>query len=84
MRSLVFEGSTWAICQEIKHKDIKLYAELRQLLKSILVADPFSGVGKPEPLSHELTGLWSRRISLNDRIIYKCDHEIVYIFSVGG
>jgi len=84
MRSLVFEGNTWAVCQEIRHKDMKLYNAFRQVLKAILIADPCAGIGKPEPLAQELTGLWSRRISMNDRIVYKCDRETVCIFSVGG
>nr|WP_262895034.1 Txe/YoeB family addiction module toxin [Mucilaginibacter ginkgonis] len=31
--------------------------------------DPFKGIGKPEPLKHNLSGLWSRRINREHRII---------------
>ncbi len=31
--------------------------------------DPTNGTGKPEPLKHNLSGLWSRRISRKDRVI---------------
>jgi toxin YoeB len=32
--------------------------------------EPFAGVGKPEPLKHELTGTWSRRITGEHRLVY--------------
>ena len=33
--------------------------------------DPFSGIGKPEPLRHDLTGCWSRRIDQEHRLVYQ-------------
>ncbi|MFC0517242.1 Txe/YoeB family addiction module toxin [Mucilaginibacter angelicae] len=33
--------------------------------------DPFNGIGKPEMLRHNLTGLWSRRINQEHRIVYE-------------
>ncbi|WP_317198321.1 Txe/YoeB family addiction module toxin [Mucilaginibacter ginkgonis] len=41
---------------------------INQLLKAI-EQDPFKGIGKPEPLKHNLSGLWSRRINREHRII---------------
>ncbi len=35
----------------------------------------FSGIGKPEILKHELSGLWSRRINQEHRLIYEIDEE---------
>jgi len=32
--------------------------------------DPFTGIGKPEPLKHTLTGAWSRRITEEHRLVY--------------
>jgi len=46
--------------------------------------DPSAGIGKPESLKHKLTGLWSRRISQKDRVIYKFDELYVYVFAIGG
>jgi Txe/YoeB family toxin of toxin-antitoxin system len=46
--------------------------------------DPTVGTGKPEPLRHNLSGLWSRRLSRRDRIIYKFDDKSIYIFALGG
>lgn len=33
--------------------------------------DPFLGIGKPEPLRHELAGCWSRRIDQEHRLVYQ-------------
>ncbi len=57
---------------------------LCKTLKEMLRGDPTSGLGKPEPLKHNLSGLWSRRLSQKDRIIYKFDREYIYIFAIGG
>ena len=32
--------------------------------------DPFSGIGKPEPLKHLVAGVWSRRLTQEHRIVY--------------
>ncbi len=45
--------------------------------------DP-TGIGKPEPLKPQLSGLWSRRLSLQDRIIYRFSDDALYIFAIGG
>jgi len=50
----------------------------------MLRGDPATGLGKPEPLRHNLAGLWSRRISHKDRLIYKFDDNCIYIFAIGG
>ncbi len=84
MRSLVFEGNTWAAYEALRQKDKKLHKVLCRLLKEMLRDDPAKGAGKPEPLKHNLSGLWSRRISHKDRIIYKFDNNYIYIFAIGG
>jgi toxin YoeB len=84
MRSLVFEGNTWAVYEELRQKDKRLHKALCKLLKEMLRDDPGAGSGKPEPLKHKLSGLWSRRISRKDRVIYKYDNEYVYLFAIGG
>lgn len=47
---------------------------------------PYTGLGKPEPLRHEMSGCWSRRINAKDRIVYKVDEQagIITIISVKG
>ena len=84
MRSLVFEGNTWCVYEEIRSKDKKLHKILCRLLKEMLRGDPSTGTGKPELLKHTLSGLWSRRMSQKDRIIYKYDENSLYILAIGG
>jgi len=84
VRSLIVEGNTWATYEELRLKDKKLHKSLCRILKEILRDDPSIGTGKPEPLKHNLSGLWSRRISQKDRVIYKYDNDTIYIFAIGG
>ena len=84
MRSLVFEGNTWIAYEELRLKDKKMHKTLCRILKEMLRDDPSTGTGKPEPLKHNLFGLWSRRISQKDRVIYKYNNEYIHIFAIGG
>ncbi|WP_158971807.1 Txe/YoeB family addiction module toxin [Paraglaciecola sp. L3A3] len=84
MRSLIFEGKTWLTYEQLREKDNKLHKALCKILKEMLRSDPASGLGKPEPLKHNLSGFWSKRISQKDRLIYKFDDDCVYIFAIGG
>jgi toxin YoeB len=84
MRSLVFEGNTWVIYEELREKNKPLHKALCKLLKEMLRSDPATGLGKPEQLRHNLTGLWSKRISQKDRLIYTFDEKYIYIFAIGG
>lgn len=84
MRSLVFEGSTWAAYEELRTKDKRLHKALCTMLKEMLRGDPSTGSGKPEALRHNLSGFWSRRLSQKDRLIYKFDDDYIYVFAIGG
>ena len=84
MGSLVFEGDTWAAYEQMRERDKKLHKALCKLLKEMLHSNPGIGLGKPERLIHNLSGLWSKRISQNDRLIYKFDENYIYIFALGG
>jgi toxin YoeB len=84
MRSLVFEGKTWEVYEELRQQDKKLHKALCKHLKEMLRDDPGRGMGKPEQLRHNLTGFWSRRISQKDRLVYKFDEHSIYIFAIGG
>jgi len=84
MRSLVFEGRTWERYEELRRRDPRLHRALCRILQEMLRGDPASGIGKPEPLKHALSGLWSRRLSRADRLIYRFDAERIYIFAIGG
>ena len=50
--------------------DKKLFKRIKELIKDIS-RNPFDGIGKPEPLKHELSGYWSRRINDEHRLVYK-------------
>ncbi len=84
MRSIVFEGDTWLRYEELRRRDPGMHRTLRRQLKEMLRADPSTGTGKPERLKHGLNGLWSRRLSLKDRLIYKFDADHVYVMAIGG
>jgi len=85
MRSLVFEGRTWEAYEAMRQKDRKLHDAARKIIKALIRSDdPAVGTGKPEPLKHNLSGFWSRRLSQKDRIVYRFDESSIYIFALGG
>lgn len=85
MRSLVFEGKTWEAYEVMRQKDKKLHEAARKTIKELIRCDnPAVGTGKPEPLKHNLSGFWSRRITQKDRIVYRFDESSIYIFALGG
>ncbi len=84
MRSLVFEENTWSDYEKLREQYPKLHKALCKQLKEMQREDPATGTGKPEKLKHELSGLWSRRLSQKDRLIYKFDDQYIYIFAIGG
>lgn len=43
-------------------------------------AHPFTGIGKPEPLKHDLQGKWSRRINKEHRLIYSIADGMIYVY----
>lgn len=49
------------------------------LLIKAIQRDPFDGVGKPEPLKHNLSGFWSRRITAEHRLVYGIEEGEVQI-----
>lgn len=84
MKSLVFEGDTWEAYEALRTKDKALHKKLCQILKEMLRGDPAVGIGKPEPLRHNLSGFWSRRLSHGERIVYRFNDESIHIFAIGG
>ena len=44
----------------------------------------YIGMGKPEPLKHNLSGYWSRRIDDANRIVYKIENDIIKIAQCGS
>lgn len=66
-----------------KSGNIGVHKKIQELLRSIRES-PFEGIGKPEPLKHDLSGKWSRRIDREHRIIYGIDGEKLNIYSLKG
>ncbi len=64
----------WAI------QDKKIYSKIVTIIKDIH-RDSYSGLGKPEALKHELSGLWSRRITDEHRLVYSVTGEEIVIVS---
>jgi toxin YoeB len=55
-----------------------------QTLLAELSEQPFSGSGKPEALKHKLSGMWSRRINKEHRLVYEVEGNVVFILSAKG
>ena len=66
---IVFSEQTWEDYQFWVVNDMKTLKRINQLIRDT-ARDPFSGVGKPEPLRHLLKGYWSRRINEEHRMVY--------------
>ncbi len=58
--------------------DRQMLARIDRLVAN-LKNNPFAGIGKPEPLRHEWSGYWSRRITGEHRLVYRVEPGIVYI-----
>jgi toxin YoeB len=54
--------------------DRKVALRTLELVEAVL-ANPFAGIGKPEPLKFELAGCWSRRITQEHRLVYRVTAE---------
>jgi len=50
--------------------DRKVALRVLEIVAGVL-ADPFAGIGKPEPLRYEFAGCWSRRITKEHRLVYR-------------
>ena len=60
-----------------KH-DQKMVVKIDQLIQAVL-ASPFEGIGKPEPLRFQKAGYWARRITQEHRLVYKVHDDVLYI-----
>lgn len=49
------------------------------LLIKAIQRDPFDGLGKPEPLKHNLSGFWSRRVTAEHRLVYGIEDDEMHI-----
>ncbi len=66
-----------------KSGNVKILHKIFHLLKDT-IDHPFEGLGKPEPLKHNLSGCWSRRINREHRLVYEVKKDRVVILSLKG
>lgn len=66
-----------------KTNDRRIQKKISELIEDIC-EHPFTEKGKPEPLKHNLSGLWSRRITQEDRIVYEVENGKINILSLRG
>jgi toxin YoeB len=69
---LVFDPNALEDLRHWVETDRRKALKILDLLESV-IKSPFEGIGKPEPLKHELAGCWSRRIDQEHRLVYRVD-----------
>ncbi len=82
-RKLSFTSRGWASYSAWLARDRTVLKAANKLIEAVL-ADPFTGIGKPEPLRHKLAGHWSRRITLEHRLIYYVTDTEIVVVQVGS
>jgi toxin YoeB len=78
---LTFTPNAWADYVLWQETDKKMLKRINQLIKDVQ-RSPFEGIGKPEPLKHEWSGCWSRRIDDTHRLVYSVSNDGVVIVAV--
>lgn len=73
-----FASSGWEDYLYWQTADRTILKRINALIRDI-ERSPFSGIGKPEPLKHHLTGFWSRRIDHCHRLVYCIENETILI-----
>lgn len=80
---LLWEDRAWEDYLYWQTQDKKTLKRINALIKDVQ-RSAFDGIGKPEPLRGNLSGMWSRRIDESNRIVYYEDNGIIYIVSCRG
>jgi toxin YoeB len=74
----VFVDESWEDYLYWQKNDRKILTKINNLIKDIS-RNPYSGIGKPEPLKHKYQGYWSRRITEEHRLIYRVVEDEIHI-----
>ena len=77
---IIFSEIGWEDYTSWQTEDKKILKKINDLIK-VIKRTPYEGIGKPEPLKFDLSGLWSRRIDLEHRIVYQIVQEELLIYS---
>lgn len=80
MKPVVWADEAWEDYLWWKSKDPRIHKRLNRLLEAI-AKDSFRGIGKPEPLKHELAGYWLRRITEEHRLVYKVMQGKIFVIA---
>jgi toxin YoeB len=78
--NILFTAESWSDYLYWQDTDKRMIRKINELIK-VIKRTPFEGIGKPEPLKHQLKGFWSRRIDLANRIVYEIREKKVVIIS---
>jgi toxin YoeB len=76
--NLVFADEAWEDYLYWQRQDKKILKRINFLIKEIK-KEPFGGRGDPEPLRHNWSGYWSRRITREHRLVYKVVENAIWI-----
>jgi toxin YoeB len=77
---IVFSKNSWEDYLSWQTEDKKMLKKINELIKDIQ-RTPYTGIGKPEPLKFDLSGLWSRRIDREHRLVYQVIGDELLIYS---
>ena len=80
MKKIIFSKNAWEEYLFWQAEDRKILKKINALIKDIQ-SNPYSGIGKPEPLKYDLAGLWSRRIDHEHRLVYQVNENELLIYS---
>lgn len=75
---LIFSEQAWSDYLHWQQNDKKILKRINTLIESIR-RPPFEVIGKPEPLKHQFSGYWSRRIDSEHRLIYRIESDAILI-----
>jgi len=76
--SILFSPRAWEDYVYWQQTDKKLVKKINDLLKDIS-RNPYSGIGKPEPLKFAFSGYWSRRSTEEHRLVYRVDDATIKV-----
>lgn len=80
MKRIIFSKNSWEDYLSWQMEDKKILKKINSLIREIQ-STPYEGTGKPEPLKHDLAGLWSRRIDRDHRLVYRTEGDNVLIYA---
>jgi toxin YoeB len=75
---LSFDDSAWEQYLYWQDNDKKMLKRINSLIKEIK-RNPIDGIGNPEPLKHNWSGFWSRRIDHEHRLVYQVNEDAIII-----